>query len=84
MASTGDVERLKRYWAFGEGGRLIGWPSPGDHTRCVQLVQEAIAKGGGKPMSDHEAHGFCTNIQKMATGSARDASDSPQGNRGHG
>jgi hypothetical protein len=64
----GDPGRLKRYWAFGEGSLKISWGAPGDHTRCVRLVQEAIVKGGGTPLPDHEIHGFCTNAEIMATG----------------
>jgi hypothetical protein len=49
----------------------------------VRLVNEAIVKGGGKPLPDHEIHGFCTNLQKEATGSAHDPFDNPKDNRGH-
>lgn len=81
----GDPTALKNYWAHGEGAAKIRWGTPGDHTRCVRLVQEAIVKGGGKPMSDHEIHGFCTNEQRLATGKAHDPADfAGRGNRGHG
>lgn len=80
----GSTERLMRYWAHGEGAAKIAWGTEGDHTRCVQLIQKAITDKGKAPLPDHEIHGLCTNLQEMATGSARDALDSPKGNRGHG
>lgn len=71
----GDPSRLKRYWAFGEGAAKIRWGTPGDHTRCVRLVQEAVTKDGHAPLPDHELHGLCSNLQKMATGQAHDPAD---------
>jgi hypothetical protein len=64
----GDTERLMRYWAHGEGAAKIGWGTPGDHTRCVRLIQEAITSKGKAPLPDHEIHGLCTNLEIMATG----------------
>lgn len=78
------TETLMRYWSTGPGGAKIGWGSPGDHTRCIRLIQEAITKDGRAPLPDHEIHGLCTNLQERATGSAHDPFDSPKGNRGHG
>lgn len=80
-AHPGDTARIKRYWAHGPGAGKIGWGTPGDHTRCVRLIQEAVTKDGGKPLPDHEIHGLCANLQKEATGSAHDKFDS--GNHGH-
>lgn len=74
------TDRIMRYWVSGPGAAKIRWATPGDHTRCVRLVQEAITKGGHAPLPDHEIHGLCTNMQKMATGKGHDAFDNP----GHG
>lgn len=63
------------FWAHGRGAIEIRWGTPGDHTRCVRLINEAIVKGGHAPLPDNEIHGLCTNLQKMATGSAHDAFD---------
>jgi hypothetical protein len=80
----GDTARLKNYWAHGEGAAKIRWGTPGDHERCVRLVQEAVTKGGKAPLPDHEIHGLCANLQKEATGKAHDAADfAGHGNRGH-
>ncbi len=78
---AGGEMRLKRFWAFEEGAAEIRWGTPGDHTRCVRLVQEAIIKDGRAPLPDHEIHGFCTNVEKLATGKAN--SGGTGGNRGH-
>lgn len=79
-----STERLMFFWAHGKGALQIKWGTPGDHTRCVRLVQEAITKGGGHPLPDNEIHGLCTNLQKMATGKGHDAADfAGHGNRGH-
>jgi hypothetical protein len=91
MANTGGqarhpvaTERLMAFWAHGEGAAKIRWATPGDHTRCVRLIQEAITKDGKPPLPDHEIHGLCTNLQKMATGKAHDPADfQGHGNRGH-
>lgn len=80
IAHPGDARRLLQYWAHGKGAADIRWGTDGDHTRCVRLVQEAIVKGGGRPLSDHEIHGFCTNVQKEAIGYAGNPGE---GNRGH-
>ena len=62
------TERLMRYWAHGEGAAKIRWGVPGDFDRCVRLVQEAVVKGGGKPLPDHEIKGLCSNLHQRATG----------------
>jgi len=66
--NPGDPQRLKNYWAHGEGAAKIRWGTPGDHTRCVRLIQEAVTKDGKPPLPDHEIHGLCTNLEVMATG----------------
>lgn len=73
------TEQIMQYWAHGKGAGLIGWKTPGDHTRCVRLIQEAIVKDGKPPLPDHEIHGLCTNLEQMATGSANNG----PGDRGH-
>lgn len=70
-----STEKLMRYWAEGEGAAKIKWATPGDHTRCVRLINEEIASHGGRPLPDGEIHGLCTNLQKRATGQAHDAFD---------
>lgn len=74
-----DTARLKNYWAHGKGSIAIAWGTDGDHTRCVRLVNEAIVERGGKPLPDHEIHGFCTNVQKMAIGHAGNQGQSSHG-----
>lgn len=59
---------LKHYWAHGEGAAKIRWGVPGDFDRCVRLIQEAVVKGGGKPLPDHEIKGLCSNLHQEATG----------------
>ncbi len=81
----GGIRFIKRYWAHGPGAAEIGWGTPGDHTRCVRAVQEAVVRSGHAPLPDHEIHGLCTNLQKEATGSGHDPADfAGHGNRGHG
>ncbi len=75
----GATERLMEYWAHGEGAAKIRWKTPGDHTRCVRLIQEAVTKDGRPPLPEHEIHGLCTNLEQRATGSANDG----PGDRGH-
>lgn len=79
---AGNTARIKNYWAHGEGAAKIGWGTPGDHSRCVRLIQEAVTKGGHAPLPDREIHGLCTNLQREATGQAHDKFD--RGNHGHG
>lgn len=53
-------ERLRRYWAEGEGAAKIGWGVPGDFDRCrVEL---------GKYVDAGEVDGFCARLHKRATG----------------
>jgi hypothetical protein len=62
-ASPSDVkstERLKAYWAEGEGAAKIRWGVPGDFDRCLSHV--------GKYMGEGMAKGFCANMHHRATG----------------
>lgn len=51
-------ERLKRYWAFGEGAAKIRWGTNGDFNRCVRQLRDHIA----------DPQGYCNVIHQMATG----------------
>lgn len=62
------VQRLKDYWAHGTGAAKIGWGTDGDFDRCISLVQEAVTKGGSKPLPDHMIKGLCSNLHQEATG----------------
>lgn len=64
----GSESRLVEYWTHGEGAAKIKWGAPGDFDRCITNVQAAIAKGGGKPLGDHEIKGFCARLHVRATG----------------
>ena len=68
FAHPNATERLKSYWRTGEGAAKIRWGTPGDFDRCVRLIQEAVTKGGGKPLPDHEIKGLCSNLHQEATG----------------
>lgn len=62
-ATPGDVsntERLKEYWAHGEGAAKIGWGTPGSYDRCLVHLGKYV--GGG------EVHGLCANLYHEATG----------------
>lgn len=63
-----NTARLKVYWAFGDGAKLIRWDTPGDFDRCVLEVQKAVTEGGRKPLPDRMIKGLCANLHKMATG----------------
>lgn len=63
-----DTERLKAYWRTGPGAAKIGWNSPGDFERCVNLVQAAVTDGGKPPLPDHVIKGFCATLHREATG----------------
>lgn len=63
-----DVERLKKFWAHGRGAAEIGWGTEGDFYRCEVLIQQAVTKGGNKPLPDHMIRGLCSNLHKEATG----------------
>lgn len=63
-----DTSRLMRYWAEGEGAIKIKWGVPGDFQRCIDRIQSAIVKGGGKPLPDGEIKGLCASLHKRATG----------------
>lgn len=61
-ATPGDVaatERLKKYWAEGEGAAKIRWGVPGDFDRCVTEVTKYMGE---------KAKGYCANLHKRATG----------------
>jgi hypothetical protein len=66
----GSESKLVKYWTAGEGAAKIRWGEDGDFNRCVRLVNEAIVKGGGKPMADHMIKGFCANLHRAATGAS--------------
>ena len=57
----GDAERLRRYWAEGEGAAKIRWGEPGDWQRCVDHLGKFIAK----------PEGYCANLHHRALGSGR-------------
>lgn len=63
-----DVARLKKFWAHGRGASEIGWGTSGDFNRCRVLINQAVVKGGNKPLSDHMISGLCANLHKEATG----------------
>lgn len=52
------VDRLRRYWATGEGAAKIGWGTPNDFDRCVLLV--------GKYMDDPQ--GYCAKLHHQVLG----------------
>lgn len=62
--------QLVRFWTAGEGGQKIRWGVPGDFARCRALVNEAIVKGGGKPLSDPVISGLCASLHKLSTGAS--------------
>lgn len=64
----GSTQRLMEYWSHGEGAAKIRWGTPGDFDRCVREVQEAVTKGGSKPLPDREIKGLCSNLHQRATG----------------
>lgn len=63
-ATPGDVratDRLKHYWAHGQGAAKIGWGVAGDFDRCLSEV--------GKYMhSPQQAKGYCALRHHEATG----------------
>lgn len=63
-----DVERLKKFWAHGRGAAEIGWGVDGDFDRCRVLIQQAVTKGGNKPLPPNMINGLCANLHKEATG----------------
>jgi hypothetical protein len=65
--STESTERLKQYWAHGEGATKIRWGVDGDFDRCVALVQTAVSKHSA-PLSDSTIKGLCANLHHEATG----------------
>lgn len=63
-----NVERLKTYWAEGEGAAKIQWGVPGDFDRCILNIQKAVTDGGKPPLSDSMVKGLCAELHKRATG----------------
>lgn len=60
IVAQGNAEALRRYWTFGEGGRLIRWGTDGSFDRCVRRVN--------KYMTKRQAEGFCAERHHDATG----------------
>jgi hypothetical protein len=60
--SPGDVkaaERLRHYWAHGEGAAKVGWGTPGDFDRCVEHVGKYMRDPKGYcNLRHHEALGY--------------------------
>jgi hypothetical protein len=60
--SAGDeraAERLRHYWAHGEGAAKIGWGTPGDFDRCVSHVGKYMRDPKGYcNLRHHEALGY--------------------------
>ena len=70
-AGTGLPARLIAYWSRGDvGGDKIGWGVPGDFDRCRVLINEAIVKGGNKPLGDDVISGLCATLHKINTGAS--------------
>ena len=57
--NRGNAEKLRRYWTVGAGGQKIQWRTPGDWTRCVELV--------GKHLGPR-AKGYCALRHKEMDG----------------
>lgn len=57
------ADRLKRYWAFGEGNaKYIKFGTPGDFERCVKAVMRHAG------MSKDHAEGYCYERHVQALG----------------
>lgn len=67
-AGTGLPPQLIRYWTAGAGAAKIGWGTPGDFDRAIALIQAAITKDGGAPLSDRVIKGLVATLHKLATG----------------
>ena len=57
--NRGNAEKLRRYWAHGEGAAKIRWGTPGDWTRCVRHLSKFLGV---------RAKGYCQLRHKEATG----------------
>ena len=57
----GDAERLRIYWAHGEGAAKIRWGTPGDFDRCVSHLRKHM------PGPDL-AEGYCNLLHHRALG----------------
>lgn len=78
-----DVARLKKFWAHGRGAAEIGWGTDGDFDRCIVAVQQAVTKGGNKPLGDYMIKGLCANLHKEATGAWPGHAPGETGGPGH-
>lgn len=67
-AGTRMPPQFLKYWLAGEGAAKIAWGTPGDFDRAIALIQEAVTKNGGKPLSDRVIKGLVATLHKMATG----------------
>ena len=54
------TQRLKRYWAYGEGATKIRWGTPGDFNRCVRRVSKYMPRSVAK--------GYCAKLHKRVVG----------------
>ena len=57
--NRGNAEKLRRYWAHGEGATKIRWGTPGDWTRCVRHLSKFLGV---------RSKGYCQLRHKEATG----------------
>lgn len=67
-AGTRMPPQFLKYWLSGPGAAAISWGSPGDFDRAITLIQAAITKDGGKPLSDRIIKGLVATLHKIATG----------------
>jgi len=58
---VGDTDRLKWYWAHGEGAAKIAWGQPGDFNRCRTNLGKYVPPG-------RELDGLCANLHHDALG----------------
>lgn len=80
-AGTGLPPHLVAYWTKGEGAQKIRWGVSGDFDRCVVNIQEAITKGGDKPLGDRVIKGLCSTLHVVATGARPGHAPSEQGHK---
>lgn len=59
-AHPGDTQKLKDYWAHGEGAAKIAWAAPCAFCRCLTQL--------GKYVRPDELKGLCANLEHEATG----------------
>ena len=53
------AEKLRRYWASGEGAAKIRWGTPGDWKRCYRHLSKFMGT---------RAKGYCNNLHRRVTG----------------